>query len=768
MPSPWRERFDATLRSSLKQRLQRLEQLDLALSPQAVRSQAVSTWRKRYMKGASRGAQKRMNRQRLLSEPTYREIERAIFAEFISEGRRVPLPASDEVDTISFGAVCTACVSTRSQSGGSPLDERATELMRQALVTVYSELNPAQDVQRDLAQAVCDVVRTQDLDPLVPDGPRRQALRLESATSEQEVVAHVLDARLAECVVRAQHHKQEPFVAARGLLADAASHHPLALSIRALTQTLVHCVDPTRPILWRIATADAKRIAKHLQGEAFADRLAHELLRNPQYGDPYWHAVELRARVRESVPATPMEAFPLARAMTRHITLHVGPTNSGKTHDALQALAAVPSGAYLGPLRLLAYEQFEHLNRLGCACSLLTGEEAMEVPGARHVSSTVEMANYHTPIDVAVIDEAQMIADKSRGHHWANAILGIPAYEVHVCCAPHAEKVVSELVGLCGDELTVVRHERLVPLRPDKGGFRVPEDVQPGDALVVFSRRSVHAVASQVAATGLRASVVYGALPHDVRHEEARRFDAGETDVVVATDAIGMGMNLPIRRVVFVEQEKFDGVSKRMLRPEEVQQIAGRAGRYGRYDVGYYQSSQLRKEMARRYRSEVPPIDSVPVGIPQNIAYVRDETLSACIRQWMTLEQPEPFHRIGISRDLALIDEVERRLPEERRTNTDDKLLVYALATMAFDEHDRTLYATWLDMVDAELQGEELAFEVPDLPGPGSRLIAYEGLYRYCDLLYTYARTFGHPQNLELLNERREEISHAIMESLAG
>lgn len=761
----WQRGFERTLRQSLKRRLHQVENLDTSLTPDSVRSQAVCAWRKRYMKGASKSAKKRMNYARLHNDPTYVEIERELSVQYWeSQACLRQLPNPDEVESLTVAEACEAFKATCPKLGGTELDA----LLRDMLSQTYTEINAGDAVREQMERRVRDTVRTRRLKGLLHGGPTASVLHLADANDEQEVVRRVGNAHLAEAVLCSTYGNRSVYLAACDTIVAAVRKHRHAVAIHALYKELFGLEDPTRITLRRLAKKDARRIESYLRSESFSQLLASDLLRNPRYGNEYWQAMELRLRVRENVPQTPMEAFPLARAMTRHFTLHVGPTNSGKTHDAVQALAAASSGAYLGPLRLLAFEQFETLNHMGCVCSLLTGEEAMELAGSHHVSSTVEMANFHTPIDVGVIDEAQMIADKSRGHRWAEAILGIPAHEVHVCCAPHAEQVVSELVRLCDDELTVVRHNRLVPLLPEKRGFRLPESVRPGDALVVFSRKSVHAVAAQVAGLGMRPSVIYGALPYEVRHEEARRFNEGETDVVVATDAIGMGMNLPIRRVVFVEQEKFDGCDVRMLRPEEVQQIAGRAGRFGRYDKGYVTSVRLRGEIRRRITEPVPVIESVPVGIPEGIAYVRDATLSDCIRQWMALEQPVPFYRIGIARDLALIQEVEAKLPKGRRKETADKQLVLSLATMAFDERDKDLYRTWQRMADAELAGEELELAVPPEPEPGIRLEVLERQYRYCDLLYTYARAFGHSQRLEELVLRRDQISHAIMGVLAS
>lgn len=116
--------------------------------------------------------------------------------------------------------------------------------------------------------------------------------------------------------------------------------------------------------------------------------------------------------------------------------LHIGPTNSGKSHDAVEALRQAQDGIYLAPLRLLAYEQYENLNRNGVFCTLKTGEEHIDVPFSTVQSSTVEMLDVNHRHDIAVIDEAQMLSDPERGGCWTRAILGVWADEVHVCLAP--------------------------------------------------------------------------------------------------------------------------------------------------------------------------------------------------------------------------------------------------------------------------------------------------------------------------------------------
>jgi ATP-dependent RNA helicase SUPV3L1/SUV3 len=278
--------------------------------------------------------------------------------------------------------------------------------------------------------------------------------------------------------------------------------------------------------------------------------------------------------------------FAKARQMQRKVTLYLGPPNSGKTHAAFERLAQAQSGAYLAPLRLLALEGRDRLVARGVPCSLLTGEENVPAEGARVVSSTIEMVGTNKPVDVAVIDEAQMIFDASRGWAWTQAIVAVPAREVIIIGSSYAAPAIQNLLGLCGESCTVREfvHKQKVQLLPNP----VPiQDLQLGDAVVAFSRRDVLMLRDQIAASGHPVSVIYGALPPEVRRREAERFAGGESHILVATDAIGMGLNLPIRRVFFSTMGKFDGVGDRPLDVSEVHQIAGRAGRYGMHDEGF-------------------------------------------------------------------------------------------------------------------------------------------------------------------------------------
>lgn len=287
--------------------------------------------------------------------------------------------------------------------------------------------------------------------------------------------------------------------------------------------------------------------------------------------------------------------FPKARAMKRRLIFHAGPTNSGKTFRALNALKESHTGVYAGPLRLLALEVYESLNNAGIYTSLLTGQERKRMPFGTHTSSTIEMLCLDTPVDCAVIDEIQMIGDPQRGSSWTRAVLGVLAPEIHLCGDPATEEALQAICAVTGDELEIRRYERLSTMIPLKtsldSDYRL---IRPGDCVVAFSRKDIYAIRKTIELkTAYKCCVVYGQLPPETRSQQAKQFNDPSSmcsayDVLVASDAIGMGLNLNIRRVVFHGIEKFDGSAFGRLQPSQVKQIAGRAGRHNsRYPEGY-------------------------------------------------------------------------------------------------------------------------------------------------------------------------------------
>ena len=278
------------------------------------------------------------------------------------------------------------------------------------------------------------------------------------------------------------------------------------------------------------------------------------------------------------------ETFPGARARGRQLLLIAGPTNSGKTYAAFQHLAAAKSGVYLAPLRLMAAEFWDRMRAADVPCSLITGEERFPDPDARHVSSTIEMLATDAEYDVAIIDEVQMIADKDRGWAWTQAIVGVNAKLVIFVGSPDAENVLREIASRLGESFDVQRTERLTPLEVADRPLASDTKPEDGTAFISFSRRDVLAWKQTLGTSDCAA--IYGALAPEVRREEARRFAAGEARIVSATDAIGMGLNLPVKTIVFTTLTKWDGEKDITLSDSSIRQIAGRAGRFGMHETG--------------------------------------------------------------------------------------------------------------------------------------------------------------------------------------
>lgn len=282
----------------------------------------------------------------------------------------------------------------------------------------------------------------------------------------------------------------------------------------------------------------------------------------------------------------PIEWFPATRAMQRTVHLHVGPTNSGKTYHALQKLEAAATGVYAGPLRLLAHEVYSRFNAKGKPCALVTGEERRVPEGLTHLMSscTVEMVPLNAVMDVAVIDEIQMMSDAERGWAWTQAFLGVQAKEVHLCGELRTIQLVTDLCKALGDELVIHRYERLSPLKTETKSLRGDlKRLEKGDAVILFSRVAIHAMKADIEkATGKRCAVVYGSLPPETRAQQAALFNDpnNDYDFLVASDAVGMGLNLSIKRIIFEATSKHDGIGFRLIKTSEIKQIAGRAGRY--------------------------------------------------------------------------------------------------------------------------------------------------------------------------------------------
>ena len=448
---------------------------------------------------------------------------------------------------------------------------------------------------------------------------------------------------------------------------------------------------------------------------------------------------EIQAMLKDYSPDSYIER---AKQKNRCFVLHVGPTNSGKTYDAIEDMKKYTPGTYLGPLRLLALEMYDKINAANIPCSMVTGEESLITPDAEVISSTIELCDTKTHFKTAVIDEAQLIADPFRGASWLRAICLVNADVVHICMAPEALNYIEQLVKSFGADYSIVHHERLAPLTYS-GSISGYNDLREGDALICFSRKSVLSTAALLEKNGFKASVIYGALPPEARRNEVRKYTSGETNVVVATDAIGMGISLPIKRIIFTETEKFDGKRFRDLTTAEIKQIGGRAGRYGLNEYGEVLVLGDNPIIENRLDRKVRDIHVSCIAFPREILE-SEYPLRLLLAAWQTMPSVKGYVRENMNDAQILLKQLER-LPiifktKDTRFNLEqNRELVYDLITCPVDVKSDELLFYYSKCCAAILRGKR----VP-LPDFGTdTLMNCELEYKAYDMRHQLLRRIG-------------------------
>lgn len=356
--------------------------------------------------------------------------------------------------------------------------------------------------------------------------------------------------------------------------------------------------------------------------ERIEQRLAHAIERQQEER----HA----ALTRESINLAEYPAsFEVARRMPRRFIALLGPTNSGKTHQAMEALAKAKSGMYLAPLRLLALENYERLRAARphgkeLKVNLITGEERRITEGATHVASTVEMLDPHLRVEVAVIDEIQMLADRDRGAAWTAAVCGAPANVVYLVGSLEARRAVEALADRLECPLEVHVLKRKAPLSMEPGPVKKLRNLRRGDAVIAFSRRDVLMWRDMIAEHGFSIATIYGNLSPEVRQAQAARFRDGTADIVVGTDAIAMGLNLPIERIVMTTYVKFNGVEEEEVPIALARQIAGRAGRFGVHEEGFVAGfdDDTHYVMRSLMKEKIPPVPAAGFAVAPSIEHL--------------------------------------------------------------------------------------------------------------------------------------------------
>ena len=255
----------------------------------------------------------------------------------------------------------------------------------------------------------------------------------------------------------------------------------------------------------------------------------------------------------------------------------LGPTNTGKTHDAIEKMLEFDSGIFGLPLRLLAREVYEKcIKKIGIdKVALITGEEKIIPNSANYFICTVESMPKDKIVDFVAVDEIQMCADKERGHIFTDRLLYSRGEKLTMFLGSQVMRhIINELVG----EVEFLKKDRFSKL--SYSGYKKISRLDRKSAIIAFSIEEVYAIAELVRRQKGGAAVIMGSLSPKTRNSQVELYQSGDVDYLVATDAIGMGLNIDIDEIYFSNLKKFDGKKTRRLNLVEMSQIAGRAGRY--------------------------------------------------------------------------------------------------------------------------------------------------------------------------------------------
>ena len=267
----------------------------------------------------------------------------------------------------------------------------------------------------------------------------------------------------------------------------------------------------------------------------------------------------------------------LSSRNSARVTAILGPTNTGKTHFAIERMLAHKTGMIGLPLRLLAREVYDRIVRMRGAgeVALITGEERIIPKSARFYVCTVEAMKLDIPVACLVVDEIQLCADPERGHIFTDRLLHARGEEETLFLGSDTMRgMIQKFIP----RAWFIARPRFSDLA--YGGAKKLTRLPRRSVVVGFSAEDVYGIADIVRRQRGGAAVVLGALSPRTRNAQVALYQSGEVDFLVATDAIGMGLNMDVDHVAFAAREKFDGSTMRALSPQELGQIAGRAGRY--------------------------------------------------------------------------------------------------------------------------------------------------------------------------------------------
>ncbi len=264
--------------------------------------------------------------------------------------------------------------------------------------------------------------------------------------------------------------------------------------------------------------------------------------------------------------------------MTKNkITAVLGPTNTGKTHLAIETMLSFESGMIGFPLRLLAREVYDKVVlKTGLdKVALITGEEKIIPLNAKYFLCTVESMPIDKELDFIAVDEIQMCSDHERGHIFTDRLLNMRGSKLTMLMG---SRTIKNIISKLDDDIEFVNRDRLSKL--SYSGHKKISRIDRKTAIIAFSAEEVYAIAELIRRQKGGAAIVMGSLSPKTRNAQVELYQSGDVDFLVATDAIGMGINMDLNQVYFSNLKKFDGKKLRRLSLSEIGQIAGRAGRY--------------------------------------------------------------------------------------------------------------------------------------------------------------------------------------------
>ena len=427
-------------------------------------------------------------------------------------------------------------------------------------------------------------------------------------------------------------------------------------------------------------------------------------------------------------------SLPLRPAEDARVKAVLGPTNTGKTHLAIERLCAHSSGAIGFPLRLLAREVYDRVVAIKGEqnVALITGEERIEPKHARWLLCTAEAMPVGADLAFVALDEAQLSADPERGHVFTDRLLHARGREETMLLGSSSlEPMVRALVS--GAE--IVSRPRFSTL--SHAGAKKLSRIPPRSAIVAFSAEQVYGVAEMLRRFRGGAAVVMGALSPETRNRQVELYQSGEVDYLVATDAIGMGLNLDIGHVAFAGLSKFDGKRQRRLTIAEMAQIAGRAGRHQRdgtfgtlAGTGSHDAEFTPEEIYAIEEHRFPPLTK----LFWREAEPRFDSLAALIAD---LESPPPRPELAPAPeaiDLAVL----RRLSEEaeiagtvrgRRAVERfwDACRLPDFRQQGAETHSRFVARLWQDLRGGYLGADYVASAIAQLDNPSGDIDTLQG-----------------------------------------